>query len=104
MKKFNRLEESLSIKKIFIVFTFAFSALVSANEVEYVINTAKAAQKEAADLGFEWRDTGKIIKQAEAAANEGKNKKAIILANTIIEQISAVRRQAALAKTAGPRF
>lgn len=74
------------------------------SNVNSAINAAKAAQKEAADLGFEWRDTGKIIKKAEAAAKDGKNQKAIKLANIITQQLTSVKKQAAIAKTAGPRF
>ena len=87
-----------------IAFTFAFTIGVLATEVDDAIKQAKTAQKEAASLGFEWRDTDKIIKKAEAAAKEGNDKKAIDLANIIIDQIAAVRKQAAIAKNAGPRF
>ena len=38
---------------------------------EAAIAAAKAAQKAAGEVGGEWRDTGKIIKKAEAAAAEG---------------------------------
>ena len=93
---------------ILIALTFTlsttFSTSVIANDVDDVIKAAKAAQKEAASLGFEWRDTGKIIKKAEAAAKDGKNKKAIDLGNIIVNQLAAVRKQAAIAKKAGPRF
>ena len=91
-------------KIMLFAFIFAFTTGVLAIEVEDAIKQAKEAQKEAASLGFEWRDTGKIIKQAEAAAKDGNDKKAIALANIIIGQIAAVRKQAAIAKNAGPRF
>ena len=94
----------MRIKIILIALTFILSSAVIANDVDDAINAAKTAQKEAASLGFEWRDTGKIIKKAEAAAKDGKDKKAIKLANTIVNQLAAVRKQAAIGKTAGPRF
>jgi len=47
---------------------------------------------------------GKTIKRAEKAAKEGKDKKAIRLANKIAGQILAIRAQAELSKTAGPTF
>ncbi|WP_131905353.1 hypothetical protein [Cocleimonas flava] len=94
----------MRIKIMLIAFTFAFATELLATEVDDAIKQAKAAQKEAASLGFEWRDTGKIIKKAEAAAKEGKDKKAIELATIIIDQLPAVRKQAAIAKNAGPRF
>ena len=91
--------------------TFVLSTGVNASDIndankdaKSAINKAKAAQKEAAKLGFEWRDTGKIIKKAEAAAKDGKDQKAIQLANSITQQLASVRKQAAIAKTAGPRF
>lgn len=91
-----------------VAIAFALSNSVNASEnnkdVTTAINDAKAAQKETAKLGFEWRDTDKIIKQAELAAKDGKNKQAIKLATIIIDQLPAVRKQAAIAKNAGPRF
>ena len=91
-------------KIMLIAFTLAFTTGVLATELGDAIKQAKAAQKEAASLGFEWRDTGKIIKNAEVAAKEGNDKKAIKLANIITDQIGSVRKQAAIAKNAGPRF
>jgi len=91
-------------KIMLIAFAIAFTTGVLATEVDDAIKQAKAAQQEAASLGFEWRDTGKTIKKAEAAAKKGNDEKAIKLANIIIDQIAAVRKQAAIAKKAGPRF
>lgn len=45
------------------------------------IAKAEAARKKAASVNGEWRDTGKFIKQAEAAAKAGDYSKAIKLAN-----------------------
>jgi len=84
--------------------TLALSTTVMAQSADEAIAAAKAAQKEAKSLGFEWRDMGKTIKKAEAAAKEGKEKKAIKLANKIAGQIDAIRVQAKLAETAGPTF
>jgi hypothetical protein len=68
------------------------------------IDAAKKSQKEAKALGFEWRDMGKMIKKAEALAKEGKEDKAIKIANKIAAQIEPIKKQAELAKTAGPIF
>lgn len=46
------------------------------------IADAKAAAKAANAEGGEWRDTGKMIKKAEAAAKEGDFDKAVKLADT----------------------
>ncbi|MGD8782864.1 MAG: DUF4398 domain-containing protein [Thioalkalispiraceae bacterium] len=45
------------------------------------IAAAKQANKEAKAVGYEWRDTGKMIKKAEKALADGDYDKAIKLAN-----------------------
>ena len=57
---------------------------------EEAIAAAKAANAKAKAEGVEWRDTGKIIKKAEAALADGDSAKAIKLANR-------ARRQAEMA-------
>jgi len=94
----------MKLKLILAALTLTFSTGVMADAVSDAIAAAKAAQKEAAALQFEWRDMGKSIKKAEALAKEGKKDKAIKLANKIAKQIDAIRKQAAIAKTAGPRL
>jgi len=68
------------------------------------IKAAKDAQKEAKSIGFEWRDMGKMIKKAEELAKDGKEKKAVKLANKVAGQLDIIKKQAELAKTAGPTF
>ena len=94
----------MKLKVLLATLTLAFSTCVMAESAQDAIKAAKAAQKEASSLGFEWRDMGKTIKKAEEAAKEGKDKKAIKLANSISTQIEAIRAQAKLAETAGPIF
>ena len=53
----------------------------TADDAAAAIAAAKAANAKAAAENYEWRDTGKIIKQAEKAMNEGKYAEAIKLAN-----------------------
>lgn len=77
---------------------------IAGEDANKSIKAAKAAQAEAKKLGFEWRDMGKSIKKALALAKEGKNKKAIKLASNITGQLDAIKKQAKLAKTAGPVF
>ena len=50
------------------------------------IAAAKAAQQTAAAVGGEWRDTGKIIEQAEQAATEGNYGNAVELAKQAEDQ------------------
>ncbi len=75
-----------------------------ASDTQKAIDAARSAQKEAAAAGFEWRDMKKMIKKAEALAKDGKDKKAIKVANTVVMHGKAALKQAALAKSAGPRF
>lgn len=49
-------------------------------EAEAAIAAADAARKKAASVGGEWRDTGKMIKKAEAAMKSGEFDQAIKLA------------------------
>lgn len=53
----------------------------SAAEYENAITAAKAAQKKAASVGGEWRDVGKMIKDASKAAEAGDYAKATELAD-----------------------
>ncbi len=67
----------------------------AASAAEQAIADAKAANAEVAALGFEWRDTGKIIKEAEAALAAGDYDKALELANKALAQAETAQRQAA---------
>ena len=51
-----------------------------AGGAEDAIAAAKTAQKQADSVGGGWRDTGKMIKQAEKLLKEGKSKEAEMLA------------------------
>jgi len=63
---------------------------------QQAIDAAKAANKEAKASGYEWRDTGKIIKSAEAALAEGNTEEATKLANKATKQAQdAVKQQQA---------
>ncbi len=53
---------------------------------EEAVTAAEAARKNAASVGGEWRDTGKLIKKAKAAAEKGEYAKAIELAETARKQ------------------
>jgi hypothetical protein len=54
--------------------------VMAGDDVASVIKAAKEALKKATSVGGEWRDTGKFIKKAEAAAKKGDAKKALKLA------------------------
>jgi gas vesicle protein len=51
-----------------------------AKAAEAAIAAAESARKKAAGVDGEWRDTGKMIKQAQAALKEGDADKAVKLA------------------------
>ncbi|KPK54446.1 MAG: hypothetical protein AMS22_05865 [Thiotrichales bacterium SG8_50] len=53
----------------------------TAADAEAAIAAAKSANKQAGAMGAEWRDTGKLIKQAEEALAAGDYAKAIALAD-----------------------
>ena len=50
------------------------------------IAAAESAQKKAASVGYEWRDTANLIKQAKQLAREGNSAAAIKLASQAEEQ------------------
>ncbi len=57
------------------------------------IANAKAAIKKATSLGYVWRDTGKILKKAEAAAKKGDESAAVKLANEARTQAELAVKQ-----------
>ncbi len=58
------------------------------------IYSAKIKNGRAKKAGYEWRDTGKLIKAAEKAAAKGDNDKAIALAQKAKDQAAAALDQA----------
>ena len=97
-----------------IALALAFAALASpsalaldAAEVEALIAKAEAARRQAAELEYEWRFTGKRIKEAKAALESGdletareKAERALFEGERAIEQaaISAATWEAAVPK------
>ena len=72
-----------------------------AAQFKQAIEKAEAAKKKAASVKGEWRDTGKIIKKAKAAAEKGDYAKAIKMANTAYRQGELGYQQAVEQKNAG---
>ena len=65
------------------------SSMVSATDstqAQKAIAAAEQAQKKAAAVNGEWRDTGKIIKQAKTANSKGEYDQAIKLASKAARQ------------------
>jgi hypothetical protein len=72
-------------------------------EVEAAIKEAEDAIKKAASVGGEWRDTsGKILKDAKAAAAKGDSNKALKLAKEAKFQGEMGYQQAKEQEKAGP--
>ncbi|MEE9309724.1 MAG: hypothetical protein V3U64_01765 [Cocleimonas sp.] len=94
----------MNLKLVLATLALSLTTSAMAGGAADAIKAAKAAKKEAAAAGFEWRDMKKMIKKAEALAKDGKEKKAIKVANTVVMHSKAALKQAALAKSAGPRF
>jgi len=62
--------------------SFAASATPAAD----AISDAKMEMKKVNEVGYLWRDTGKILKKAEAAAAKGDDNSAVKLARQAEEQ------------------
>jgi hypothetical protein len=76
-------------------------AQADAADYEEMLRAAEAAQKTAAEVGGEWRDVGKLIKAAKAAADSGAYGKATALANKARQQSELGYKQALAEKSAG---
>ena len=59
-----------------------------------LLEQAEAARKEADALGFEWRDTSKLIKQAKEALDKGQKEESDKLASLALLQGKAAVAQA----------
>ena len=76
----------------------SFSSFVMADAASDAIDAAKEGRKAAAAVGFEWKNMEPMIKKAEAAAKEGKTKKAIKIANKVVFRAKAAVKQAEAGK------
>jgi hypothetical protein len=100
------------MKLSYILLPFLVSACASQATEEAVspVNAKQALveaielNKKADELGYEWRDTGQWIKDAEAALAAGKDAEALKLANKVKAAAEDGIQQAADQKNAGPLF
>ena len=76
----------------------------SAEDANAAISMAEQKTQQAREVNYEWRDTGKIIKQAKEALKKGDIDTAIKLANKAANQSNNALRQYAEQKNAGPSF
>ena len=94
----------MTIQKLFVAAAAALllsgaSFAASQADADAAISAAKAANK--GTKGAEWRDTGKMIKAAEAAAAEGKFDAAVSEAKDAEFQAKIAQQQAKGATNAG---
>ena len=86
-----------------LLLTASFSA--GATPAADAIADAKQEMKKVSAVGYLWRDTGKILKKAEAAAAKGDNEAATKLARKAEEQAKdAYAQYSRYYESAGPRF
>ena len=77
-------------------------AVQAANDYETAKKAALVQVDKARDVGYEWRDSRQLLKEADAAAKAGDTEKAIKLAKKVEEQGKAAVKQAKQQKNAGP--
>ncbi len=101
--------------KIFIPFAIAASLALGAcasgsgtsateADAKSALLAAEHEQKRAKAKGYEWRDTGKVIKKAKAAMKDGDYEKAVKLANKAKRQSTNALAQYEQQKNAGPNY
>ena len=94
-----------SIAVVAIAATSPATFAASAAEAKDAIADAHATTKKVAKVGYQWRDTGKMIKKAEEAAAKGDNDAAVKLAREAEEQSKdAYAQYERYYESAGPRF
>jgi starvation-inducible outer membrane lipoprotein len=74
------------------------------NDAMSSIMAAEHETARASNVGYEWRDTGKIIKQAQEAMKQGQYDKAVKLANKAKQQSTLAIQQQHEQANAGPRI
>lgn len=79
----------------------ATSTAHAGDDLAAVLKDAAAENDKAKAAGFEWRDTGKMLKKAK---DEKDAKKALKLAKKALQQAKLAQKQAEVEKDAGPRF
>jgi len=86
---------------LFLSVSFSIQASPAAD----AITDAKMSMKKVNQVGYLWRDTGKILEKAEAAAAKGDDKTAVKMARRAEEQAKdAYAQYERYYKDAGPRF
>ena len=77
---------------------------MTATDSQAAIAAAEYETQRAKELNYEWRDTGKILKEAKKAETEKNFAKAVKLAEQAKTQSSNAIKQYQSQKDAGPAF
>ncbi len=80
------------------------SSGITKGDAASAITAAEHEKKRAKGKGYEWRDTGKIIKKAKKAMKAEDYAKAVKLANKAKRQSANALKQYAEQKNAGPKY
>jgi hypothetical protein len=91
-----------TLSTVFALMAAPLSALAS-SDFESAKQQAIAEINKASAAGFEWRDSRKILEQAEKAEKAGDHEKAMQLVNEAKQQGMVAVAQAESQKNAGPR-
>lgn len=75
---------------------------IAASSFDKAVKSATAEINKAKAVGYEWRDSRKLLKQAAKAEKKGDHKKAMALVAKAKKQGQLSVAQAALQKNAGP--
>lgn len=76
----------VTIKIALLTGLLQISPLVLADDFAMKWDEAEAKRVEAAELGYEWRDTGKILKSAKSESEAGNTESAMKLVAQALEQ------------------
>lgn len=77
------------------VLSFGIGSSASADDFTAAWEAAEAKRKEAAAVGYEWRDTGKMLKKAKEEAEAGNTEAAMkLVAKAHEESMDAVAQEA----------
>ena len=101
----NRLSVSIPVVLLTAGLTVGCSSHDTKESAPDAIASAKTAMEKADGVGYLWRDTGKLLGQAEEASEKGESDKAIALAGQAEAQANdAYEQYERYYESAGPRF
>ena len=97
-----KISQLATLPAVFALLAAPLSA-IAASDFESARQQAITELDKAKAVGFEWRDSRKILEQAEKAEKAGDHEKAMKLVNQAKQQGIVAAAQAESQKNAGPR-